>query len=346
MNTIKTENEKRPRSVGETIEQFNSTKKRVTRNILNYTGTFVSIFLIIVAFAVLTTEVKLTSVVEVVELGLTLFVLIFCAYSMYVNLASSGAKAAKQGATYIDTEKKYNDSKKTIKDNKMQPRGSEFCNYWSKEELKNTRCQFLDEVGIDFDTYMKKYVGKTEEELKTYKELSEPQILAIVDANNTKAIKLSTDMFFKRGRGSRSRKPLGMKPETKKMISYIVKFISTVLTMSLTGLIALELITDPSWATFAECLLKVLPIVLNGFMGYKMGYDNIAVDTVNYMLDQIDLMEEFIEYVRLHPTPQQITEDKELEEVIEEVIVSEIKEEMPTETNSEKQPKLIENNNI
>lgn len=312
MQTIKNDNERKPRTVGDTMEAFTNTKKRVTKSLLGYTGTFISLLLIFIAIAVLTTEVNLTSAVEVVELGLTLFILIFCAYSMYVNLANSGEKAARSGKLYIETEEKHNANKKIIKDEKMQPRGSEFCSYWSREELKNTRCQcYLDEVGVDFDVYMKSYVGKTKEELEgQYKELSQAQINAIVEANNVKAIKLSVDMFFKKGRGASGRKPLGVNPKTKKTISYIVKLITTILTMSITGVIALELIVNPTWATFAEVCLKILPIILNGIMGYKMGYENIAVDTVNYMLDQIDLMEEFIQYVRLNPVPQ-VFEDEE-----------------------------------
>ncbi len=327
MQTIKNDNEKKPRTIGETMESFTNTKKRVTKNILSYTGTFISLLLIFIAIAVLTTEVNLTSVVEVVELGLTLFILIFCAYSMYINLANSGEKAAKSGKLYIETEEKHIAKKKIIKDEKMQPRGSEFCSYWSREELKNTRCQcYLDEVGIDYDVYMKSYVGKTKEELEQMKELSQAQINAIVEANNVKAIRLSVDMFFKRGRGTSGRKPLGINPKTKKTISYIVKLITTILTMSITGVIALELIVNPTWATFAEVCLKILPIILNGIMGYKMGYENIAVDTVNYMLDQIDLMEEFIQYVRLNPTPQTFEDEENNKSELEEKNVEEVKE--------------------
>lgn len=341
MQTIKNDNERKPRTIGETMESFTNTKKRVTKSILSYAGTFISLLLIFIAIAVLTTEVNLTSAVEVVELGLTLFILIFCAYSMYVNLANSGEKAAKSGKAYIDTETKYDSTKKIIKDEKMQSRGSEFCNYWSREELKNTRCQFLDEVGIDFDVYMKSYVGKTKEELEQIKELSNAQIDAIVAANNIKAIKLTTDMFFKRGRGASGRKPLGIKPKTKKTISYIVKLITTILTMSITGVIALELIVNPTWATFAEVCLKILPIILNGIMGYKMGYENIAVDTVNYMLDQIDLMEEFIQYVRLNPVPQ-VFEDEENKTSEPEVkSVEEIKEVVVEEKPQAKKEKRL-----
>lgn len=72
---------------------------------------------------------------------------------------------------------------------------------------------------------------------------------------------------------------------------------------------------------FAACLLKLFPVVLNGFMGYKSGYENIVVDTVNYMNDQADLMRQLIHYVEENPVPKplvsasEIAEEKELTEV-------------------------------
>lgn len=62
-----------------------------------------------------------------------------------------------------------------------------------------------------------------------------------------------------------------------------------------------------SWATFAACC-----VIFNGFMGYQMGYENITVDTVNYMQDQKDLMQQLIEYASTMPEPQpeQVAEDK------------------------------------
>jgi hypothetical protein len=35
---------------------------------------------------------------------------------------------------------------------------------------------------------------------------------------------------------------------------------------------------------------------LNGFSGYKFGYENIVFDTTNYMNDQTDLMEQALQY--------------------------------------------------
>lgn len=93
---------------------------------------------------------------------------------------------------------------------------------------------------------------------------------------------------------------------------YVAKFIRTTITSLLTGVIVLDVIKYPTWATFAACCLKLLSVILNGFMGYQMGYENITVDTVNYMQDQKDLMQQLIEYASTTPEPQpeQVAEDK------------------------------------
>ena len=313
--------------VGNAIENMNAKKRKITRSILNNTGIFVGVFLVFIVIVVFTTDVKLTSIYQVIELGLSFFVLLFCSYSMFVNLSDSGSRAGKESDTYIKTLTEYEDEKKSIIDAKKQGRLTEFCRYYVIDELKNARYSIISEVGIDFDVYNTDYIGKTEEELKKYKTLTQPQINAIVRANNVKPIKLTPEMIFRRGRGSNRRAPLGTKPETKKGITYGTKFVKTCITSMLTGIIVLEVVVTPTWATFAACLLKLCPVILNGFTGYKFGYENIVYDTVNYMSDQIDLMHQFKQYIEDNPTPLAIGVEpskNEAEEANNETAVEEI----------------------
>ena len=96
-------------------------------------------------------------------------------------------------------------------------------------------------------------------------------------------------------------------PTTKKGIAFGVKFIKISVTTLLTSIIVLDVVINPNWATFAACCLKLMPVILNGFTGYKMGYENIVYDTVNYMSDQIDLIHQFQQFVADNPTPESIT---------------------------------------
>ena len=61
--------------------------------------------------------------------------------------------------------------------------------------------------------------------------------------------------------------------------------------------------------------LKLLAVVMNGFTGYKFGYENIVFDTVNYMDDQTDLMNQAMQYFDAHPeTEEEDDEDEEAPE--------------------------------
>lgn len=133
------------------------------------------------------------------------------------------------------------------------------------------------------------------------KKLSKMQADTILSANKVKPITLTPDMIFKRGRGNNKRSPLGMNPQTKKKWNFGIKFITTLITSVLMSLIVCEVIITPNWATFAACLLKLFAVSMQGVFGYKMGFENIVVDTVEYMRDQIDLMQHFLEYVKLTP---------------------------------------------
>ncbi len=309
-------NNDKSQDTGQTIERVSRTQKRVARNILNNAGTIVGIFIIFVVIVVFTTDIKLTGAMKWAELSLVFFILLFCSYSMYVNYASNGTRAGKSSETFIASYNNYDTTKKKVIDNKYQARLSEFCRYYIKEELTNARTSILSEVGIDFEVYSKSYIGKDKAHLEEMKELSKTQIEAILKANAVKPIKLTPEMIMKRGRGNGNRSPLGIKPETKKKIHLSTKFTTTAITSFLTGVIVLDVIINPTWATFAACCLKVLLVVLNGFMGYKMGYENIVIDTVEYMNDHVDLMNQLIQYIEAHPEPVNVTiEDKPEEEV-------------------------------
>ena len=281
-----------------------SAKKSLFQKLLRNTGIFVSAFIMFVVIVAFTTDLKFSSLADWTALGLTFFVLLFCSYSMYLNCSDSGTKAGKESETFLGAQDDYDSVKNEIAVNKMQGRLPEFCQYYIEEELELTRATILADVGIEYAEYKEKYLGKDEETLEKLvdeKELSKMQADTILSANKVKPITLTPDMIFKRGRGNNKRSPLGMNPQTKKKWNFGIKFITTLITSVLMSLIVCEVIITPNWATFAACLLKLFAVSMQGVFGYKMGFENIVVDTVEYMRDQIDLMQHFLEYVKLTP---------------------------------------------
>ena len=318
MDPIKPDKESRQTTGGKQtgIDKFNNAQRRFTRSVLNNAAWFIGFFLVFIVVVVFTTDISLSNGLGWAQFGLTFFILLFCAYSMYVNFYSSGVRTGKTTDVFSTAYNHYEELKKTVIDGKMQGRLTEFCRYYIDKELENARTNILTEVGITYSDYQKKYCGKDKTELKKDPALSMAQVDAIIKANKTKPIKLTPEMILKRGRGSASRSPLGVKPETKRAWAFGTKFCTTCLTSVITGIIMLDIIVNPTWATFAACCLKLLPIILNGFMGYKMGYDNVTIATVNYMGDQSDLLQQAIQYIESTPEPTQ-SDEKEAAETVE-----------------------------
>ena len=289
--------------LGGALDSMRESKNKAIKGFINNKGLFVGIILVLIVILVFTTNVNFQSTAEIIKLSLVIFVFMFCSYSMYVNCADSGTRAGKNTSLYITTQGEYNAIKKRIIDGNNQMRLSEFCRYYIDDELKNARKDILDGVGIDYDEYLKIWVGADKITIESDGKLSKGKKTAIIKANAIKPVKLTPEMIMKCGRGNKRRAPLGVRPETRKRVNYGVKLIATISTSLFTCMLALEVISNPSWATFAELCIKLLMVVLSGFTGYKMGYENITVSTVDYILDQTDLLNQFEQYLGKYPVP-------------------------------------------
>ncbi len=307
--------------LGGALDSMRESKNKAIKGFINNKGLFVGIILVFIVILVFTTNVNFQSTAEIIKLSLVIFVFIFCSYSMYVNCADSGTRAGKNTSQYITTQEEYNVIKKRIIDGNNQMRLSEFCRYYIDDELKNARKDILDGVGIDYDEYLKIWVGADKITIESDDKLSQGKKAAIIKANAIKPVKLTPEMIMKCGRGNKRRAPLGVRPETLKKVNYGVKLITTISTSLFTCMLALEVISNPSWATFAELCIKLLMVILSGFTGYKMGYENITVNTVDYILDQTDLLNQFEQYLGKYPVPvaeevgEEITPENEKIEV-------------------------------
>ncbi len=271
-------------------------KSRLKKGFLNYAGVFVGIFLMFAVIVIVTTDITLTSFSELAALGLDFFLLLFCSYSMYISCTDSGMRAGLASKLYNDLLNAYEEYKKKILECGYQARLPEFCRYYIEEELKNSRLEILAVVGLSYESYIEDYLKLDDSDIDNRTDLSSAQKEAIKKASGIKPIKLTPEMIMKRGRGSSRRSPLGMRPETKKYIQFGSKFITTFLVALIMSMIMLDIVVEPTWVIFASCMLKLLAVVMNGFAGYRFGYENIVKDTVNYINDQIDLMKQSLLY--------------------------------------------------
>ena len=288
--------EPRARSSERGSHQYQGVRSKLAKNLLNNAGIITGAFIMFSVVVIVTTDITLISPAEITALGLGFFLLLFCSYSMHLSCADSGMRAGLRSEVYLETVDSYDDLKDKISKCQNQNVLYDFCKSYIETELKNARMAVILDVGLSYDVYEKLYLGVDKKQIKADTKLTKLQKDAVCKANQIRPIQLTPDMITKRGRGDGRRAPLGLRPTTRKRIHFIWKFVKNVVVAFSMCLIVLDFVTEPTWKVFATCCMTLLTVAINGFDGYRFGYENIVTDTVNYMSDQMDLMEQALAF--------------------------------------------------
>lgn len=285
------------------FEKISTERKKITQYIVGNARTLMIAFILFTVIVVMTTDIKLVTISSITDLGLEFFLLLFASYAMYVCCVDGGTSAGIATESYKTTEKRFAELKNQVLENSRYSRLNDFCAYYIAEDLKKTRMQYLLVASIRYDEYLERYAKLSKSEILALTELTKLQKKAIMRANRVKQIRFTPDMMTTmHGKSVFARFSLYMTPKTHKSLAFGTKFIKMSLVAGGMSLIALQVILEPSWTVFAEVCLKLATVVINGFDGRQMGYNNIVVDTVNYTNTQSDLMHQAIQYIDAHPT--------------------------------------------
>ncbi len=297
-------NEKK--SLEEAVIDLNDTTTRLKKSFLGIAGIIVGVFLAFVVAIMTMTDIKMRSITDFAEIALEFFALLFVSYQMYVNAADSGKRAGLETDTYLASHSKYTALRNMIIDKGLQSLLPGFCADYIQREQVHTRTIIVANIGMGYDELIP-YLKTGKDTVKKDKTLSRAQRRAIAKAIAVAPIKLTPNMIMRGGEGRRS--PLGMSPEAKKTINFAFKLASTAIISLFIGMLAFEVVMQPTPATAIYIIMRMVPIILNGFTGYKFGYENIIFDTAGYMDNQSAVIEEFKQYV------QRIEENREEKDV-------------------------------
>lgn len=275
------------------FSEYDRKKEKVSKSFLKNAGVFIGSFLCIVCILTLITDIDFRSFVDVKDFGAELFVLMFCSYTMYICLYDSGKREGLTNPEYISIVNRYHDVKANIYKLGIEYNLSRFINRYITDELRYVRADILACVGITVEQFDKLYLPLDKKSVRKNKALSKRERTAIIDAMRVQPLHLTPGMFLRRGRGGKGRSPLGIDPDEKRNRVFIRRFLVITITTLLTISLAFEVIQEPTLEVITMVLIKILPVVLNGFLGYKFGYDNTAYDRTYYISDQIDFLLEF-----------------------------------------------------
>lgn len=292
---IPSENKSSTSRLQKAFDAEQDVRKKVAKSIVGYGGIIVSTFLAFITVIAITTDISI-SVSSLSELGANFFLLFFCSYAAYICCSDSGGKAGKTTQIYLDTFKQFEETLATVTTNKVYCILGDFCKEYIATELKNARTRYLVTAGIDYDEYIGKYSSLDDDNIKELSGLSTAQKKALMSANAVKPIKLYPEQITRRGNTNTSRSPIHIDPASRRWMDYGLKFVTSLFIVLGMSCIALNDITGSSWTMFAIICVKLGSVIYNCFSGFKSGYENIVIHSVNYMQEQISLMQQAIAY--------------------------------------------------
>lgn len=264
------------------------------------TALLISAFIVLVVIVVMLAEVDITDFDAMLSLGTNFFVLLFCNYGMYINQFDSGIATGKLSDVYIAVTEKYEELKRKIVDAGIDYRMNDFCIWYIKEELKSARQSLLAASGVSYKTY-EPFIGKDDVDILKVENLSVQQKSAIIEANKLKPIILNSNMIMQRESVAKRKTRPRLTPTNKRYIKSGTRLARLFINSALVSAVSFNVLLDPSLATLAAIAFKVMFVVLNGFVGYKEGFSNITVDTVDYVNKQIGYMELFLTWTERTP---------------------------------------------
>lgn len=283
------------------IDREQGMRQRIVKGLFGYGGVLVSIFLCFITIMAVTTDIKI-SFDSLASLSSDFFLLLFCSYAAYICCSDSGAKAGANSKIYLETQKKFYELQQGIILKKINCILGDFCKDYIATELKNAKTYYLVSAAIDYETYAEKYASLDDADICAVSGLSTAQKKAIMSANAVKPIKLYPEQIIRMGGENLRRSPLSISPKQRLRVSQLIKLITSLFVMVGMSLIAFNDISGSTWTVFVSVCVKFSSVLYNCFSGYKSGYENIVIHSVQYMQEQISLMQQAMIFAERYNT--------------------------------------------
>lgn len=223
-------------------------------------------------------QLGVTSGIQPASTVIRSILLWICSYLMYTVYLSWGSQKGKDTNSYGKALKEYQENKTEILKGDYT-KLADYCTHYVKEELKNARISILTEIGLKYEEYEKLYLGKSKAEIENLN-IADEKKLVIIQANLIKPTKLTPSMIMTHSNSS-SRNLLGIDVEKMLKREKGLKLITSALFSMVIGSIFIDVSVLNGWSIFISCVLNLIPLAFNIFMGAYMGYKAYSVNEVN-----------------------------------------------------------------
>lgn len=256
------------------ITVINEKKTAIGTYAKTYMSHIAALFIVVVVVAVFFTDLSLSPTASIKKLSVTVIVLIICTNAMYSIGLRSGKDRGYIDYRYMDAMESYSQVASEVRASGRMGELDAYCKYLTRSELDDTRQEILIDANITIEDYKAKYRALGKKELK--EAVTEKQYKAILKANRVRPVNLKPSSLMSAERSGQKRGFISESEHGVESKKRIIKFTRTILLSVLTASVVMEVILKPSWATVAECLLKLFSVVMSGYSGYTFGYELIT----------------------------------------------------------------------
>lgn len=225
------------------------------------------------------------------DLSLLVAVIYVVATLIYKNNYAGGILRGKASDEYKEAKREYDEVKAKITSTDVLPKLPELCVEFCLEELKQYRATILAGACITYDDYEENYINKGYKELKKLG-LTGRAIKCVTKADRAKAKHFDPQSLLSE-EGSRlifRRSILGVSSKMRERIDFGTNAFTRAATAVLSGMIAVNILWDFSFAMIATWGVRMLPILGAAISSTAAGVNNVMYTLIPNIRRKTEIM--------------------------------------------------------
>lgn len=225
------------------------------------------------------------------DLSLLVAVIYVVATLIYKNNYAGGILRGKESKEYIEAKREYDEVKTKITSTDVLPKLPELCVEFCLEELKQYRATILAGACITYEDYVENYINKGDKELKKLG-LTDRAIKCVTKADRAKTKHFDPQSLLSE-EGSRlifRRSILGVSSKMRERIDFGTNAFTRAATAVLSGMIAVNILWDFSFAMIATWGVRMLPILGAAISSTTAGVNNVMYTLIPNIRRKTEIM--------------------------------------------------------
>ena len=259
--------------------------------------------MIIVIFMTYLTEVSFNGNIDWKNVGFSGALMYVCTVSFYFLLRSFSSRKGRLTQNHLKAQERIEKNNAEIVEKGYASRTREYCRAWEDAEIDSARSHVLADAGITLERFKEEYCKYTAKELAAaFPDLTEYQRETIACAKKIKRLRYDESYLTVYDKHGRRKAPSGgFTTRTMRHIQTVQTLITTALSSVFSVYMALDIITNPSFATVVMCLVKIVIILGCGAWGMIGGWNMSSVREVEELNAKADEQERFQKWCEITP---------------------------------------------